>query len=120
MRALIIGVFFSIFIGIWGPYGEFFVKGSSLCYNAIPISTVFPFFLMVLFNLLLKKVKQNWALQEKELLLIYVMALVASFVPTGGFTGTLLPLILAPFYYANTRNKSVSYTHLTLPTNREV
>jgi len=104
MRGIIIGVIFSIIIGIAGPYGEFFIKGSSLCYNAIPIATVFPFFLLALLNLCLIKINKKLALNEKELLLVYCMGLVASFIPTGGFTGSLLPLILTPFYYATPNN----------------
>jgi hypothetical protein len=72
MRGIIIGIIFSIIIGIGGPYGELFVKGSSLCYNAIPIATVFPFFLLVLLNIFLKKFNKKLALNEKELLLIIV------------------------------------------------
>ena len=104
MKGIIIGIIFSIIIGIGGPYGEFFVKGSSLCYNAIPIATVFPFFIIVLVNILLEKLNKKLALNEKELLLVYCMGLVASFISTGGFTGSLLPLILTPFYYADPNN----------------
>ncbi len=104
LRAFIIGCFISLLISIAGPWGEFFVKGSTLCYGAILPIVIFLFFLLSCINLVLEKINQSLSLKKSELIIIYIMGTVSAVIPTG-FTGTLLPLIIAPFYFANDTNK---------------
>lgn len=110
-KCFIIGILFCIWINIGGLWGELFVKGSSLCYTAILPIVNGSFIFVVIFNQILKKFLPGLTLENKELIVIYIMGIIAGVIPIS-FTTSLLPLLIAPFYYANEINK---YGEIFLP-----
>ena len=111
-RAFIAGAVLALFIGIAAPYANMIIRGS---YMALNISTPIAFFLFFLLvgvvNVALRLMRANWALRPPELALVYIMMIVASTVPTKGFTEAWLPKITGPYYYATPENAWATLAH---------
>jgi len=72
----------------------------------MPAGGIFLFFLLVfIVNTLLKVVNPKLAFASGEMLLIYIMMLVASSVTEMGFGSQILPIISGPMYYASPENQ---------------
>ncbi len=92
-------------IGLGLPYGEFIIQGTRL---GLSSSTPAAFFLLFVFVVvvqpLLGLMRPALALNRAELLLVTVMMMLATAVPTRGFTGVALAVISAVMYYASPEN----------------
>ena len=90
IRAFIIGTALAFFIGVAAPYGNMIIRGS---YMALNISTPIAFFIFFVLvggvNVVLRLMRVSWALQPAELVLIYIMMIIAATVPTKGFYRSL-------------------------------
>jgi len=105
-RAFISGLLLSIFIAYFDHYSVDVVDASSMAIDHMPVVAMFLFFLLVFFiNTILKLLKPSFAFSPGELLLVYVMMLVASSVTEMGFGSQILPIISAPSYYASPQNQ---------------
>ena len=62
-------------------------------------------------NVALRLMRVSWALQPAELVLIYIMMIIAATVPTKGFTEAWLPKITGPYYYATPENDWATLAH---------
>lgn len=106
LRGILVGLLFSFFIGIVIPYNDMVIYGEGLANDFSTPGAFFLFFILVgIINVILKKIKRNFALTEQELLVIFIMMIVASAIPSMGLSEYLLPIISAPFYYATAENK---------------
>ena len=95
------GLCLAISIGL--PYGEFIIQGTRLgLSSSTPAAFFLLFLLVVLVQPLLSVVR--WSLNRAELLLIAVMMMLATAIPTRGFTGVALAVISAATYYATPEN----------------
>ena len=112
IRAFIIGTALAFFIGVAAPYGNMIIRGS---YMALNISTPIAFFIFFVLvggiNVALRLMRVSWALQPAELVLIYIMMIIAATVPTKGFTEAWLPKITGPYYYATPENDWATLAH---------
>lgn len=114
-RALLLGVFFSGCIGAGDLYATFYLKGSYMALGFSTTGAVFLFFLLTgLMNPLLKLIHPRMALNHRELLLIYIMMVMASPIPSL-FTSKFLSAVTAPFYYASPENDWGTLLHPYLP-----
>ena len=105
-RAFISGLLLSIFIAYFDHYSVDVVGASFMAIDNMPAGAIFIFFFLVFFiNTILKLVKPSFAFSPGELLLVYVMMLVASSVTEMGFGSQILPIISAPSYYASPQNQ---------------
>ena len=96
----------SVLIGLLGdtiqclvtPYNDFLVGGTYLAGNHLPIAVVFSLIVLILvINVLLKKIKLGLQLSAAELTIIWGMMLVASGIPSSGLMRYLIPLLVSPF-----------------------
>ena len=111
-RAFLIGAVFSFFIGAGVPYGSFYLQGSFMALGFSTVGAVFLlFFLTGLINPLLKTLHPGTGLHRREILLIYVMTVMASPLPSL-FTAKFLVQVTIPFYYATPEN---GWRELILP-----
>jgi hypothetical protein len=86
------------------PYTDLVIRGSWLAHNCLPVGALFLFlFLATAVNLLLGRFSPRAMLSRAELLLAYAMMLVASGIPSVGLAQQVIPLIVAPEYYAPSR-----------------
>ena len=109
-RAFIAGILFSILIAFYDHLSCDLVLGSSLAIDHMPVGAISIFFILVFFvNTGLRRFLPKCAFSPGELLLVYVMMLVASSVTEMGFGSQILPMLSAPYYYANEQNEWAKY-----------
>ena len=86
-RSLGLGAFFSLCIAIGDPYGNMVIRGSYMGLDFGTPGALFLFFLLAgLLNRLLR-------LRREELLVVYIMMIAASAIPTMGLSEYLLTII---------------------------
>lgn len=102
-------------IALGDPYAIHLIRGSYLALDFSTPGAVFLFFLLAfVVNVTLGRLRRRWALNSGELIVAYIMMIVASAIPTMGLTSQLLPIITAPYYYATAESDWAGYlqTHL--------
>ena len=103
-KALILGCLFTFFVAAGDSYGVFYLRGSYMTLGTSTVGALFLlFFLAGLVNPLLKLVHPRAGLNRGEILLIYIMMVMASPLPTF-FAGRFIGTILTPFYFATPEN----------------
>ena len=91
----------------WG----LFPTTMSLFFNA-----VFFVFVITLLNLLVQRIKREWAMTHGELLVIYVMLCMASAIASHDHTQVLIPMIGHVFWYDTPENEWRELLHRYMPT----
>ena len=106
LRAMAAGLVLCGAIAAGGlPYGEFVIQGTRLGLSSSTPSAFFLLFLLVaIAQPLLGSVRRTWLFTRAELLLVTVMMMLATAIPSRGFTGVALPIIAAVHYYAGPEN----------------
>ena len=105
-RSLVIGLLLAAFIGAATPYNEMIVKGSRLGLSSCTPAAFFLLFVgLLIVNPLLRAMRRSWALTREELLVVFAMMMVATAIPTRGFTGMFLSMISGSYYYAAPENQ---------------
>ena len=106
VRALILGTILAFFINLACPYSVAVMNTAGLTSDYITAGAVFLFFVLVAgLNTLLKALHRPWGLTPQELLVIYIMMIVASAIPTWGLVTNLLAILTRPFYFATPENR---------------
>lgn len=96
----------SLFVGGAVPYSNMVIKGTVLAHNFSTPAALFLFFLFVaLVNPLLRVVHPALVLERTELAVVYIMTMVATSIPTIGFSEYVLPIIAGLYYYATPENR---------------
>ena len=115
VRAVCVGGLISLGIGLGLPYANMIIKGGLLGHNFNTPAAVFTFFVFVGgINVALGWARRTWELDPAELATVYIMALLATAIPTVGFSENLLPVIAGFTYYATPENKWEAF-HPHLP-----
>jgi hypothetical protein len=113
VRAFVLGTLLSLIISIVFPYALLAMNTAGMSSDYITAGAVFLFFIVVaLANPLLKLLRRSWGLTRAELVIVYVMMIVASAIPSWGFTANLIPMLPSLFYYATPEN---NWTELLQP-----
>ena len=111
-RALFVGAFFSLAINIFFAYARLAMATAGMSSDYITAGAIFFFFLLVAFvNPMLKLCRRSWGFTRAELVVIYIMAIVASAIPTWGFTANLIAMLPGIFYYATPENNWAELLH---------
>jgi len=114
-RAFITGILLSVVIAFLAQYSTNITHSSYMAIDHMPAGGIFLFFVLVfIVNTLLKVVNPKLAFASGEMLLIYIMMLVASSVTEMGFGSQILPIISGPMYYASPENQwnTLIFPHL--------
>ncbi|MCM8777809.1 MAG: hypothetical protein NC905_06070 [Candidatus Omnitrophica bacterium] len=105
-RAFITGLLLSIAIAFVAQYSVNITHSSYMAIDHMPAGGIFLFFVFVfIINTLFKIIRPSLAFSPGELLLVYIMVLVASSVTEMGLGSQLLPIISGPMYYASPENQ---------------
>ena len=105
LHAIVVGVVLCCLISVGIPYGEFVIKGTRLgLSSSTPAAFFLLFWLVLLVQPLLGLVRRSWLFTRAELLLINVMMMLTTAIPSRGFTGAFLPAVTSVFYYAAPEN----------------
>ena len=93
------------------------VRGSFMALDFSTPGAIFLFFLLTGgVNVLLGKIRPALALARGELLVVYIMMIVATAIPTMGLTEYLLPIITSAQYYATPENEWATLILPHIPT----
>ena len=112
-RALVIGVILSVFLNLACPYTVLVMHAAGLTSDYITAGAMMLLFVLVLLvNPVLKLLFGHRALSSAELLLIYIMMIVASAIPTWGLVTNMFHILTRPFYYATPEN---AWAEIILP-----
>ncbi len=104
-RAVITGAILSIALAVGGPYTANLLQSGDFEATLTTPLVIFLFFILTgLVNTVLGKINRRLMFSRPELILIYIMMLCATAIPTMGFTLQLLPIIVTPGYYATSEN----------------
>ena len=104
-RGLVVGAILSFVVGAGVPYASLLVGGADLARNSsLPAAIFLLFCLAVGINVLLGVARRRLVLSRADLVMAYVMALLATTVPTQAFVGYLIPVISGLVYYATAEN----------------
>ena len=88
IKGFVVGALFSFFMGIAAPYAVIVLQGSYMAINSSSPGVIFLFFILVFsINVLLAFIRRQFALSKADLVLVYIMLLLASTVPTQAFVG---------------------------------
>ena len=116
LRSVPLGLFMVAFVNILDPYSKYILHSSLFACDYMPLGVVLPFLLIVGgLNLLWRWVWPATALSRGELLIIFIMGLVGSTVPTFGLTGYLISCIASPYYFASPENQWEQHFHALIP-----
>ena len=106
LRSLLIGFALVVGLNVAAPFVGFVLESQYLATSYFPVGLGIGFFVVLLTaNWLVGAVRRSWALGEGELAVVFVMAAVASAMPTHGVAGKLLNIISAPHYLASPENR---------------
>ena len=115
-KGLVAGISLSLLVGIGVPYAVLLVGGADLARNSSLPAAIFLLFILAIFvNALLVAIRRQLALSKADLVMAYVMALLAATVPTQAFVGYLIPVISGLVYYATPENNWVELFAIHTP-----
>jgi len=116
VKAFILSMIASVIIAFWTQHSELVIDSPS--FNSIhpSIAGFFAVICISLFlNPILRIIRREWALDQREMLVIYsIMIVVGPIVSIGG-VHFLLPTLIAPYYYATPENEYAELFHEYIP-----
>jgi len=121
-RAVLIGLVLVVLSCLWSIYNVHVLWSSAIDAQFFPVGAGSIFFALLLLNTLVKLFERafkhagNPALTGRELLIIMIMLLVSSTIPTRGLVGTWLGNIACPWYHTDAINQWTKYLLPYLPT----
>ncbi len=105
-KAVAIGSLGSLCIALGAPYGNMVIRGSYMSIDFSTAGALFIFFALTgLINALLTRFIAPLALGRRELIVVYIMMIVASAIPTMGLSEYLLTIITGAQYFATPENE---------------
>lgn len=115
VKSVLVGCAGAFSVSAGAAYGTLYLHGSFMALGTSMPGAVFLLFVLGLFiNPLLKLIHPRAGLNRRELLVVYIMMVMASPIPTL-FVGKFLSAISYPFYYATAENEWIELIHPYLP-----
>lgn len=112
---MLLGTALVVIINVGAPYSLYRLHSSQWAISYLPLSVVFFFFVLVLVNLLVRRLCRRLALSRTELVVVFAMALVGASIPTWGTSSYLVSVIATPFsHHATPENQWADYLHAHL------
>lgn len=116
LRAIIIGVICVVILTWITPYNDYYVGGTYVAGNHLPIGACFVLLILVLLiNPFLKRSRPNRELSPAELITIWCMMIVASGITSSGLLRYLIPDLISPRYFATLENEWADLFHRYIP-----
>jgi hypothetical protein len=104
-KGIVLGAALAFFIGVGAPYAVIMLQGSFMAINSSSPAAVFLFlFVTLVLNVGIAMIRRRFALGKADLILVYIMMLLAVAVPTQAFVGTQIPVTAGLYYYASPEN----------------
>ena len=100
MRGIGIGALLSLIIAVGATYATIVMQGTWMTVNASAPAAIFLFVIVtVVINTVLATIGRRFAISQADLVLIYVMMLVAACVPNISYIGYLIPMMAGMLYF---------------------
>ena len=116
LRAVIIGIAASAFLGDWSQYAELIIHGTQISLTYPPIGGFLVFLVIyAFFNILLRAVYRPAALSRAELLVVFTMIVMASGIASIDLAQKLIPMIAGPYYYCTEEKRYAAAFLDTIP-----
>ena len=115
LRAISLGLLFSLGIAVGEPYGVLVLRGSPMAADFSTGAAIFLFFILTFLINPIAKFITGSRLRSGELATVYIMMIVAAAIPSWGLTMNLIPLIGGFFYYATPENDWASLIQPHIP-----
>ncbi len=116
LRALLVGTGVTVLVNWLEIYSSYSLHSSRLNFGYLPMCTLIPFVgLILIVNPMLRAFNARWGFRPDELLIIFVMALIAAIFPGLGLGSFLIGIIAAPYYYASPENHWAEYLQPYIP-----
>lgn len=114
LRAVVVGIFVVLFAEAYITWGMLHLA-SRMNKSYLPMGLFFVFVVLVLGNVILSRVKREWALRQHELQVVLGMGLIGAFFPFFGLASFLPTVIAAPFYLDTPENGWRELLHEHIP-----
>ncbi|UCH34923.1 MAG: hypothetical protein JSV65_00775 [Armatimonadota bacterium] len=114
-RAIAVGLVGTAALGVITPWTELYLRGTWIAACHLPIGA---FVLFALWaggvNALLHRLSPRWCMTRREVLVSYLIMLVAAGIPSFGLTEYLLPTLAGAFYFETPENgwQSLFFRHI--------
>ena len=116
LRAVAVGTLLAAGLNVACPYSVLVLHNAGLTSDYITAGAMMVFLLLVgLLNPCVKVVYPPAALRSGELIVVYVMMIIASAIPTWGLVTNLFHILTRPFYYATPENNWVDLIQPLIP-----
>lgn len=99
----------------WDEWMTYYMDGSNISRSHFPLAFLFPFMVLAVGNMVIRKMVVAWALTRSEMRVVLAMGLVAIAVPYDGVTGHVLGILGGVYYFASAENAWDFYLHDTIP-----
>lgn len=104
-RSLLIGFCLAGGLCALTPYNDYVVGNTYIAGNHFPVGAVFVLLVLSLANLVAYRMRGRGLLRLRELAVVYIIIMVTSGIPSSGLLRYLVPVMTAPYYYANPGNQ---------------
>ena len=116
LRAVVVGTLLAAGLNVACPYSVLVLHNAGLTSDYITAGAMMVFLVLVgLLNPCVKVVHPAAALRSGELIVVYVMMIIASAIPTWGLVTNLFHILTRPFYYATPENNWVDLIQPLIP-----
>ena len=106
IRSVITGALLSLIVSVGFTYTRVVLLTTGMNSDFITAGAIFVFFgVTLLLNPCIRLVSRSWAFDRAELAVIYIMLIIASTIPTWGFSANLIPMLPAVYYFASPENR---------------
>ncbi len=114
-RSLVVGTLFTLAISVGFTYARLVLSAAGMSSDYITAGAIFLFFILTAFiNPIIRLFRRSWSFSRAELIIIYVMMIVASAIPTWGFSGNFVGMLPAVYFFATPENnwKELLHPHI--------
>ncbi|MHC5035516.1 MAG: DUF6785 family protein, partial [Planctomycetota bacterium] len=97
------------------PYNDFIVGNTFIAGNHFPVGAVAVLLMLCLLNVIAARARGRAVLHAREVVVVYVLIMVTSGIPSSGLLRYLLPSLTTPYYFAGVGNRwdHVFWEHIT-------
>jgi len=116
LRAVVVGLLLAVAVSVFASYTEYIAHTYQTARGHVPMALLIPFSLLVfVVNRLVGRIKAGAALESNELVVVFMMGLMASMMVTARLTSMLVGLLAAPSYFETPMNQWGEYILPNIP-----
>ena len=112
IRSVVAGALLSLIISVGFTYARVALGKGNMSSDYITAGAICILFaVMALVNPCIKLVRRSWGFDRAELIVIYIMLIIASTIPTVGFSGLFVGTLPGVYYFATPENNWAEVLH---------